>query len=70
MQFQMCDVSGGGATVFPDLHVAVPPRKGTAIFWYDSDNKYKRLPYVSCPSLIGTKWSKLDSNYAFTLGYY
>uniref|UniRef100_A0A671LUI9 Fe2OG dioxygenase domain-containing protein n=1 Tax=Sinocyclocheilus anshuiensis TaxID=1608454 RepID=A0A671LUI9_9TELE len=55
----MSNVDIGGATVFTEVGVAVQPKKGSAVFWYnlhrngqwDLDTKH-----AGCPVLRGNKW--------------
>uniref|UniRef100_A0A8D8VM01 procollagen-proline 4-dioxygenase n=1 Tax=Cacopsylla melanoneura TaxID=428564 RepID=A0A8D8VM01_9HEMI len=59
MLFYLSDVQLGGATVFPFFNLTVPPRKGSAIFWYNlhtSGNTDFRMAHASCPVLLGYKW--------------
>ncbi|XP_004521307.1 prolyl 4-hydroxylase subunit alpha-1-like [Ceratitis capitata] len=57
--FYMTDVDQGGATVFPNIQTAVFPKKGTAVMWYNLNNRfqgdYKTL-HAGCPVLVGSKW--------------
>ncbi|XP_064605913.1 prolyl 4-hydroxylase subunit alpha-1-like [Liolophura sinensis] len=57
--FYLNDVKAGGATVFPEVSVRVPVKKGAAAFWYNlrrhtwGDN---RTLHAGCPVLLGSKW--------------
>uniref|UniRef100_A0A915KVB8 Fe2OG dioxygenase domain-containing protein n=1 Tax=Romanomermis culicivorax TaxID=13658 RepID=A0A915KVB8_ROMCU len=49
----------GGATVFPELKVAVFPTKYDAVFWFNllkSGEGDMTTRHAACPVLIGTKW--------------
>ncbi|XP_026315820.1 prolyl 4-hydroxylase subunit alpha-1-like [Hyposmocoma kahamanoa] len=57
--YYMSDVSHGGATVFPQLDLAVKPKKGTALFWMNllpSGEHDTRVAHAACPVLHGNKW--------------
>lgn len=54
----MTDVELGGATAFPYLNALVPPKRGSAVFWYNlrhtgGDDYYTR--HAGCPVLMGNK---------------
>jgi len=57
--FQMTDVERGGETVFPYLKLRIPPKKGTAAFWFNlrvSGQPDYITKHAACPVLLGNKW--------------
>ena len=56
--FYLSDVDGG-ATVFPNLGLAVNPVKGSMLFWYSlskEGNSAKESMHGGCPTMHGLKW--------------
>lgn len=61
----MNDVAQGGALAFPNLNLTIWPQKGSALVWRNLDHRMQPnqdLLHVSCPVVVGSKWSKLAFN--------
>jgi prolyl 4-hydroxylase len=55
----LCDVKGGGSTVFPDIGLDVLPRRGNAVFFAYSDDEGRldsRTLHGGSPVGSGEKW--------------
>jgi len=58
VMFYLSDLVGG-LTAFPNMGVAVTPRKGSAVFWYNMDrygNQNNLALHGACPTALGIKW--------------
>ncbi|KAH8378561.1 hypothetical protein KR200_011496, partial [Drosophila serrata] len=54
------DVSQGGQTLFPEIEVAVDPKKGNALFWFntfDDATQDPRSLHSVCPVIVGSRWT-------------
>lgn len=59
------DVEEGGATVFTQAGVAVKPKKGMSVFWWNLMSDLSgdtSTRHGGCPVLHGSKWSKELNN--------
>ncbi|KAK2152801.1 hypothetical protein LSH36_317g01047 [Paralvinella palmiformis] len=58
--FYLTNPTAGGATVFPQVGVRVPPIKNAAAFWFNFDLAGERgdakTLHAGCPLLLGQKW--------------
>ena len=55
----LSEVPRGGWTAFPRLGVAVPPVRGSAVFWHNikrSGRSDMAMLHGGCPVLLGSKW--------------
>ncbi|KAH8350711.1 hypothetical protein KR084_004728 [Drosophila pseudotakahashii] len=62
--FYMTDVPVGGATIFPAAKLAIQPKKGSALFWYNLHNNGEPNPltrHVVCPMILGNRWVLVKS---------
>ncbi|KAL5277691.1 hypothetical protein ACFFRR_002742 [Megaselia abdita] len=59
MLFYLSDVEQGGLTIFPQAVIAVKPKKGSCVFWYNMLPNGEGNPktiHAGCPVLVGNKW--------------
>ena len=57
----MSEVTGGGATVFPQIETVLWPQKGSAAFWYNlhpNGEGDSLTRHAACPVLLGEKWGE------------
>ncbi|XP_067623244.1 uncharacterized protein [Eurosta solidaginis] len=57
--FYLTEVEQGGATAFPYLNVAIKPKKGNVLFFYNLHRSLAgdyRTRHGGCPVLKGSKW--------------
>ncbi|XP_017005365.2 prolyl 4-hydroxylase subunit alpha-2 [Drosophila takahashii] len=62
--FYVTDVPLGGATIFPDAKLAIQPKKGSALFWYNLHNNGEPNPltrHAVCPMILGSRWVLVKS---------
>ncbi|XP_052837781.1 prolyl 4-hydroxylase subunit alpha-1 isoform X1 [Drosophila gunungcola] len=62
--FYMTDVPVGGATIFPEAEIAIQPKKGSALFWYNLHNNCEPNPltrHAVCPMTVGSRWVLVKS---------
>ncbi|XP_072013462.1 prolyl 4-hydroxylase subunit alpha-1-like [Amphiura filiformis] len=58
--FYMSDVEAGGATVFINAGLRVPPVKGSAVLWHNylkNGDRDLSTFHAGCPVLMGSKWA-------------
>jgi len=51
----------GGTTVFTKLKIAVQPKKGNALIWFNLNHAGEPDPLTEhsvCPVVLGSRWSK------------
>ena len=49
----------GGNTIFPNIGLSIKPAKGTALFWFNFNEKmqdYDKIIHMGCPVIRGNKW--------------
>ncbi|KAH8315612.1 hypothetical protein KR059_005929, partial [Drosophila kikkawai] len=54
------DVSQGGQTLFPEIEVAVEPKKGNSLFWFNTFDDARPDPrslHSVCPVIVGSRWT-------------
>ncbi|KAH8363049.1 hypothetical protein KR084_004821, partial [Drosophila pseudotakahashii] len=62
---QLSNVTQGGATYFPALNITVFPKIGSALFWFNLDNKgnpQMETLHTGCSVIVGSKWGLLYKN--------
>ncbi|EDW87868.2 prolyl 4-hydroxylase subunit alpha-1 [Drosophila yakuba] len=62
--FYISDVPVGGATIFPAAKLAIQPKKGSALFWYNLHNNGDPNPltrHAVCPTIVGSRWVLVKS---------
>lgn len=55
----MTDVPVGGTTIFPGAQLAIQPKKGSALFWYNLHNNGDPnllTRHAVCPTIVGSRW--------------
>ncbi|XP_072034347.1 prolyl 4-hydroxylase subunit alpha-2-like [Amphiura filiformis] len=58
--YYLSDVEAGGATVFINAGIRVPPVKGSAVIWYNylkNGELDRQTLHAGCPVLMGYKWA-------------
>ncbi|XP_041675519.1 prolyl 4-hydroxylase subunit alpha-2-like [Drosophila eugracilis] len=62
--FYLTDVPVGGSTIFPAAELAIQPKKGSALFWYNLHNDGEPNPltrHAVCPMIMGNRWVLVKS---------